>query len=461
MAQTSLRHGARALRTALLAQPTPQRAAQRPIALQCASRRLLTSRGLFSQHATRPGLPGRPGLSIGCPSCIGRIPSQPAAAQPRRAFHLASLANATVDAAQASIAQLHAVSHTPWYLTIPLVALCVNLVFRVPFSLHARTLAQKRERLAPVLQAWAAVHSKNVHQERRQLVRERREQAARSAGEDGTLPPVDMSTASIQGEVMKRYRKTAARVYSTFGVQQWKLYGNLLTLPPWLVVIEAIRQMCGAPVGLLGMVFRGGAAREASEASEAAAAAATTTAATAATASAETVDVASVALSDVAAMPPADAAAMAADPAFAVGGCLWFPDLTVADPYHVLPFALSAMLIANVLPGTDAGRRAMFGLGPARDSASGSSAVVAQSRVASVLQRTLLIMSASVGFATLNFPAAIHLYWLASAATSFLITRLIRFLRPIPTSAIRPTNRPDFPWIRPPPAPSLGGAMRK
>ncbi|ERS96608.1 hypothetical protein HMPREF1624_06817 [Sporothrix schenckii ATCC 58251] len=378
-----------------------------------------TPRSLSGQR-TRP----RQSLLSGEPLCRHRqLQLQTASA--RRSFHFASIANATVDAAEAAIAQLHAVSHTPWYVTIPLVALGVNLVFRLPFSLHARNLVIRRELLTPLLQAWTTLHGKEIINE--QKLRSRQ----------------GLPTPKTQVEVLKRYRKTASRVFGAFGVQQWKLYSNILSLPPWLVVIEAIRRMCGAPTGLLGLLFRSGGtgAAGATETS----ASATAAAAAAASASAENVDVASIA-SAASPSTATDSVSSLVDPTFATGGCLWFPDLTVADPYYVLPFALSAALVVNILPKTDAARRALFGLKPA---ASSSGAVAIESKGAQAMLRTLLLLSLCVGPLTLQFPAAIHLYWLSSAVATLIITRCIRLLRPLRSGTSRPSLSQDMPWIRP------------
>lgn len=426
MAQPSTR-GIRSLRTAVAALPSPAPVfGQRPSQTQhrpFSSRPLPPAPHSLAAQRIRPRQPLQSGRPLCCHHHL-----QPASA--RRSFHFASLANATVDAAEAAIAQLHAVTHTPWYFTIPLVALGVNLVFRLPFSLHARTLVLKRARLAPLLQAWTAVHSKAIVKERQLLAQELR------------LPTATVSTTSIQSEVLKRYKKTSDRMNRAFGVQQWKLYGNILALPPWLVVIEAIRRMCGAPTGLLGMLFRSGGAGV----SGAATTTASTAAATAASASAENVDVASIASAESPSSAVTDSVSSLVDPTFTTGGCLWFPDLTVADPYHVLPFALSAMLIVNILPSTDAARRALFGLQPA---AGTNGAVTVESMGARVLQRTLLLMSLFVGPLTLHFPAAIHLYWLSSAAVTYIITRCIRLFRPLRSTAIKPSHNQDTPWIRP------------
>lgn len=354
----------------------------------------------------------------------------------RRSFHFASLANATVDAAEAAIAQLHAVTHTPWYITIPLVALGVSLVVRLPSTLHSNSIVAKRARLDPMLQAWMKLHMQNVVKEEQQKQQEAK-LAAHSA------EPFALSMSQMQSEVLKRHRKTASRMFSAFGVQTWKMYSNILALPPWLVVIEALRRMSGAPTGLLGLLFRRSGGDEAAAAAAVTEASAAT--ASAASASAENVDVASMAsaTSSSSSAVTDTVASLGADPTLATGGCLWFPDLTVADPYHVLPFALSAMLVINILPKSDAARRALFGLEPKGNS------VASLSRGSTILQRSLLLVSLAVGPMTMASPAAIHLYWIASTAFTYAIGRIVNILRPIRTTNFAQTNNQNLPWIMP------------
>ncbi|CAK7223244.1 hypothetical protein SBRCBS47491_005142 [Sporothrix bragantina] len=432
MAQPSA-HSVRALRAAWVL-PAPAPAPSQCSSQQNLHRSFSTSRTTSTPHnlCAQYMRPRRPALSSWPPCCHNHAQTGlwTHISQGRRNFHFATIANATVDAAEATILQLHAVTHTPWYITVPLVALGVNLVFRLPFSVHAREIAIKRARLGPLLQAWTTVHSQEVIKERK----------TRSMGY--------MSMSSVQAEVIKRFKKTSNRVFSAFGVQQWKLYGNILALPPWLVIIEAIRRMCGAPTGLLGMILRSSGSTAVAEA----AAAEATTAATAASASSDAVDVASIA-STVSPQTVPDSVSALIDPTFATGGCLWFPDLTVADPYHILPFALSAMLVVNILPSTDIARRSLFGLSAKSGGVPGSgnnTPILVESVAARALQRALLIMSIFVGPLTLHFPAAIHLYWLSSAAVTYMITRAIRIIWPVPRIIANSGGLRDLPWIVPP-----------
>ncbi|CAK7269765.1 hypothetical protein SEPCBS119000_003737 [Sporothrix epigloea] len=427
-----LANGARALRAAAWKLPSsaqlPRRSSHASLQRSFSSRTTATNRHVAQR--TPPRQLSLLGKSLYCHHCGTKVGLQRQTPQGRRSFHLATFANTTVDLAEAAIVQLHAVTHTPWYITIPLVALGVNVLFRLPFSIHAREVAIKRARLGPLLQAWTSVHGQEVIKERRRMLQEQR----LAGGSSGYAP-----MSSIQAEVIKRFRKTSSRVYAAFGVQQWKLYGNFLALPPWLVVIEALRRMCGAPTGLLGMILRSSSAPETVEVA--------------------VKDTATAAHTAAATEAVAESVSTLADPTFVTGGCLWFPDLTAADPYQILPFALSAMLVVNILPSTDLGRRSLFGLSAQSGGGPGpgsKSSELVESVATRALQRTLLLMSIFVGPLTLHFPAAIHLYWLSSAAITYTITRILRVVRPMPSIPASGVGRRELPWIVPP-NPNLKG----
>ncbi|KAK1829249.1 hypothetical protein QBC39DRAFT_357049 [Podospora conica] len=129
----------------------------------------------------------------------------------------------------------------------------------------------------------------------------------------------------------------------------------------------------------------------------------------------------------------------------ATGGCLWFPDLTAADPLHVLPFALSAVLVMNVLPGTRAGKMLVFGMGRGKTVAVGGETPLR-------LTRAFLIMALAIGPCTMDLPAAIHLYWLSSASLTLLQAKMIPYLLPMPmtdSADMRPCTENEMRFIRP------------
>ncbi|KAL8296631.1 hypothetical protein RB597_005957 [Gaeumannomyces tritici] len=275
----------------------------------------------------------------------------------RRHIHLIQGA---VETAESLITSLHTITGTPWYVTIPLVAMAVNLT-RLPFTVHAQRLALRRGGLAPLLHAWLSTH------------------AAAAAG-------------GKRADVDKNLARTEKRIMRDHGLQKWKYASSLLAFPVWLTAIEAIRRLCGGPTGLLGQMLFSEPALGLETAIEG--------------------------LSGAAA-----AAGASFDASLATGGALWFPDLTVADPYHVLPMLLSAVMFHNVRPKTAAGLRAMISPDKAHPSLKGWRGA---------LRRSVVLLAVSIGPITMDMPAALHLYWLCSASFGAITTELVNLAIPLP-----------------------------
>lgn len=294
--------------------------------------------------------------------------------QTRRISDLPTTLSSALSLTQSLITTLHTTTLTPWYLTIPLLALTLHLAARLPLSLYTRRIHVRRAGLVPLLQAWRARHTMAV--------------AASPARKD---------------EVAKRLALTTKRVYHKWGVERWKDSVGLAAMPVWLVGIEALRRMCGGPKGLIGTVVFGPGAAEGEGGA---------------------------------------GVGEGLAEGLSTGGCLWFPDLTVADPLHLLPFALSVVLVANVMPRTQVGARRMFGL-------DGGGATAPMGKTSERLRRGLVVMALAIGPVTMDLPAALHLYWLSSSTLSLLQTELTAYFMPLPNSTLRPCTEMELRFIRP------------
>ncbi|KAL2179808.1 uncharacterized protein P884DRAFT_256041 [Thermothelomyces heterothallicus CBS 202.75] len=222
-----------------------------------------------------------------------------------------------------------------------------------------------------------------------------------------------------------------------WGVQAWKNWAPALAVfPVWLAGIEGLRRMCGGPRGLLGsLVFGWKGVREGSGgvagggAEPPVAAAADPGSEAAAVEGVQGLGYGSGVVDPTALATAQDTATWyAADSSMITGGCLWFPDLTVADPYHILPFALSAILVINTLPKSQAGLRALFGLDKTPEAIAAYQEIKWRLR----LQRGLLIVALAAGPLTMNLPAALHLYWVSSATMTLAQTAIISRAIPLP-----------------------------
>ncbi|KAI1337385.1 hypothetical protein F5Y15DRAFT_160645 [Xylariaceae sp. FL0016] len=309
----------------------------------------------------------------------------------KRCIHLQPAIETAIQGTQDIILGLHTVTHTPWCLTIPLVAAGVGLLFRFPLNAYIQRIHQRRTRLVPLMQAWAS-------------------RIAREISKEGSVLSATMP------EFERRQQKLHNELYAKFGVPWWKTYCNLLSFPFWLLAIDAIRRLCGGPSGLLGSLFLGtGADRTAIS-------------------------------TGTDGLPIAEATRYMAEPSLALEGCLWFSDLTIPDPYHILPYLLSVTLAANVLPKTGAQLRALFGLKPRQEEYQvAKPGSTNQMR----LQRFLFFVALSVGPITQGLPAALHLYWLSSSATHWATQRLLNYTMPVRNSLQHRCAGSEMPVIRP------------
>ncbi|KAK4148779.1 hypothetical protein C8A00DRAFT_47462 [Chaetomidium leptoderma] len=367
------------------------RASQAPSHLRIqptsASRRSFSSlRPLTLNHHPHPTTTTRPTLTISS--------SQHPRPQQSRPFSVLPLFESAIACSQTLLTTLHTTTLSPWYLTIPLFALTLNLFTRLPATVYSRGVAVRRQQLQPLMHAWTA----RVHTDLARGGKPGDTKQART-----TLIGQGQGSAGWMRGFYKSNMAAMKARERRWGVQRWKDWVPALAVFPfWITGIEGLRRMCGAPRGLLGTIafgHQGGAQAQAQ--------------AQAQTGQAD--------------VQEALASVSVADPSMMTGGCLWFPDLTVADPCHILPFALSAILVMNMLPKTQASLRVLLGL----DSMPGAALGANMWRLR--MQRGLLLVAMVIGPLTMDLPAALHLYWTSSAALTWAQTAAISRLMPMPT----------------------------
>jgi inner membrane protein COX18 len=133
------------------------------------------------------------------------------------------------------------------------------------------------------------------------------------------------------------------------------------------------------------------------------------------------------------------------EPSLSTGGCLWFPDLTVADPLHVMPAMLSAVLLINLMPKSMAQFKQLINMTP--------SPAQEANPWSFRLRRAMMILAMAVGPLTIHLPAAIHLYWISSTLFSMALTRIVDRLKPIRPFQLKPCARRTQHIIAHPPLP--------
>ena len=350
-----------------------------------------------------------------------------------RTFSLIPLLETAVTASQSALTSLHTLTSTPWYLTIPLFALALNLVTRLPSAIYTRRLVVSRAKLNPLSMAYGA-------RARHDLAKEATA-GAKAATEGGTGTGMALGQAKLMARYMKMNRAEAKERDKRWGTQTWKGYAPALgVFPVWMLGIEALRRMCGGPWGLVGRVMFGlKAVEEGGEGMKGEGGVVVggegqgviQDTALAAGSGAES-SVSAAAPAATALEAPQEgllAASTHVDLTMATEGCLWFPDLLVADPYHILPIALSVIMVANVLPKSAAGLRALANMNQK------AGVVMVQNKWQLRFQRVLLVVAALIGPLTMYLPAALHLYWVSSATLTLIETSVIAWLMPLPKIA--------------------------
>ncbi|PSR85560.1 60Kd inner membrane protein-domain-containing protein, partial [Coniella lustricola] len=333
----------------------------------------------------------------------------------RRQFSAGDVAGGLLKASEFLITNVHEVTGTPWFISIPLVAIVVGTTVRLPLTLYSHRMASRRASLVPLIQAETAMVGLGLRKK---------------------------ATSNLMVTVRKAMKKRTTNLFATFAINERNsVFGGLLSLPIFVSNIEVLRRMCGGPRGLLGTLLFTSSTPDPATVVEATGNASATLAADLSP---------STDLS--AAVTPSTADSIASvhlDSTLANGGCFWFPDLLVPDPYHILPMAVSAVLVMHAIPDTSAARRELFGLSPVAGNK--NSVLFGQSLSRRIIQRTLLVASLAIGPVTMDLPCALHVYWLASASFSLAVRKVINAVLPLPKSTVRPCQGNEMPLLRPKP----------
>ncbi|KAK0674738.1 hypothetical protein QBC41DRAFT_309459 [Cercophora samala] len=346
-----------------------------------------------------------------------------------RSFSVINAFDTAIYNAQEYLLFLHSSLGIPWYLTIPLFAISLNALFRLPINIYIQKIARRQAKLQYLS------HVFTTHEVFSSLSRN---------------PP---EKANQMGDQRKRFAELKAKASKTFQ-RRWKLESwraiaaSLASIPIWLLGIEAVRRQCMTTGGLLGVILN--LFREKKVTGEAAG----------------TVELANSAMKPTIPPPPpppldntlteaisstqdiASTAAATTQPA--MEGILWIPDFALADPYHILPFALSAVLVANVIPKNKAQLARLVGTTPPADSPMEETTTFKQ-RLLVAGTRMNFLFSVIVGPMTMGLPAAMHLYWITSSLINQASKRLVNWYWPVvqPGGLVR--TRPESFMIYPMP----------
>lgn len=353
------------------------------------------------------------------------------AASQRRNFGAADGVGYLLKGSELLITSVHEVTATPWFISLPLVAVLVSAIIRVPLTLYTNSVQRRKAKLGPLVQAQYAQIGLGL---RRKAV------------------------PNVMERVTKAVKKRSKKMFTAFAVNESRsLWGGLISLPVFLSNLEVIRTMCGGPRGLLGSLLYGWQGRDAAaKTSSNTAAAGATVSPTTSHTSLEPPPVeipSSTDISELAssATSPEVLNPLTLEPSFATGGALWFPDLLVPDPYHILPFAVSGLLLMHLVPETEAELRSLFGMRPPAGARNNIVVAGGRSRGSLALRRALMVMALAIGPVTMDMPVALHLYWASSVGCSLVVTKGVRRLLPIHRVPVKPCSGLEIPLMRPKP----------
>ncbi len=199
---------------------------------------------------------------------------------------------------------------------------------------------------------------------------------------------------------MRRKRK---EVYERACVQMWKNWVPVpVQLTAFIVMIESIRGLVGAQQGVWGRIFGGGEETLSTD--------------TVATIPKVIVDagdkIETALVGDITSKIPLD-------PTLATEGMLWFTDLTASDPQLILPFLLSGVMFANLLP------KHVLLFQPAPPPTEKTFA-------GKFLERLLKVGALAIGPLTLGLPSGLLLYWVSSSTLTLLSNLGMEYWYPAP-----------------------------
>lgn len=209
---------------------------------------------------------------------------------PQRRTFFREAVSTTVDSAASVFTAIHAAG-VPWWATIPLVAVGVNMAVRLPTQMYMQRMQRTRAALRPLVNAWSSRH--------------------------GQMAATQTSMLARSAHVARASERSRRRLYRAWGVPLWKTLIPLATMVPFAIMSGALRHLSGVggvPEAAVpsGDVLGGKTLTDSMQAAG------------------ETLSATSVADS------------------LSTGGLLWFENLMMADPYAGLPVICSLLLAANI-----------------------------------------------------------------------------------------------------------------
>ncbi|KAG5961459.1 hypothetical protein E4U57_007644 [Claviceps arundinis] len=302
----------------------------------------------------------------------------------KRHIHLegfGDLVNLTANA----ISSIHYSGGIPWWATIPLVGVAINVVWRYPAQRYVRYVMNKQAELEPLVTAWNVRHTYNSFFSHK-LPAVNPEEPGR-----GHWKNIEERSQRLWARdaiaIMRLTRKSKRRIYKNFGVQGWKKLPSFLSIVPLVLVSEALRRLCGAPITFISHWT--GLASTNTQAG---------------------------ALLDTSGL---------FDQTLEQGGCLWFVDLTAMDSYHILPAICSALMAKSAWGQYSRAQIWELLRGRKRDGIfSGHHHPIMRG-----IMRVLLL-TPMFPFLVAELPSAVFLYWITLSSLHIVNDTFLRKIMP-------------------------------
>jgi mitochondrial inner membrane protein COX18 len=310
---------------------------------------------------------------------------------------MSAVIDSGIDLAQQAITTFHTTTGLPWYLSIPAFALALNVCLKIPTWASRRRIFQKRLTIQPLVQIWVAKMKADVWR--------------RKPGEKA------LDSGARHRLVVNKAQK---KIYRRWGVQNWKLHTWVLHLPPFLCVTEALRRMCGGPGGLLSILRHEPQTWDFPPS----------------TATAQAMSDSSHA-SDALPNDLLLSTFGGMEPSLSTGGCLWFENLMLPDPYlYPLPCVLSAILLRELLHKMSWQQiKLRMGIASRNEELKRRIELGNSSYWGSMLGfRIWLIFCVLPPAFLTSLPSALFLYWISSAASNAVVTRALERIWPLDKS---------------------------
>ena len=303
------------------------------------------------------------------------------------------LADSAILVAHDIFQNAHHLTGTSWSFTLPAVAVALRFLVLAPITFYTHNVTAKRLKLLPLGYALR-------HAIRKDVIRKHGAEGPR------TCDAIVRKTLARKGRGLRK----------EFGVQYWKSFLGWVQVPVWLTMIEALRRMCGTREGLLGLAQRGfGSVTEKGMGVD-------NTIEGDAVEDVEAVEKGT----DMAEALPQAVYNVPVEASFATEGMLWFPNLLVPDPHALLSVFLTASIWANVAYLQHKNQRVN----------------AEPSKWRERFTRTLYVVGAGAGAATVQLPSAMLVYWVSSSASALLFNVVLDRTRPLPKPIIPRTVKP-------------------